>query len=69
MLRGTRILTCRGTERVDRLSIGDHVVTTRGEKPINVPHSDLYLSPMHAVLIDDVLIEVKDLVRGCGKPV
>ena len=30
----------------------------------NVPHADLYLSPMHAVLVDDVLIEVKDLVNG-----
>jgi hypothetical protein len=30
----------------------------------NVPHSNLYLSPMQAVLIDDVLIEVKDLVNG-----
>jgi hypothetical protein len=96
MLRGTRILTCRGAERVENLSIGDHVLTLRGEKPIkwigrqhfsrgsssrwpdsvhpirisraaladNVPHTDLYLSPMHALLIDDVLIEVKDLVNG-----
>jgi len=96
MLRGTRILTCRGPERVEDLSIGEHVVTTRGEKPIkwigrqlfsqgpserwpdsvhpirvsrsaiadNVPDADLYLSPMHALLIDDVLIEVKDLVNG-----
>jgi Hint domain len=96
MLRGTRVLTSRGAERIENLSIGDRVVTLRGEKPIkwigrqhftqglsarwpdsvhpirvsrsaladNVPHSDLYLSPMHAVLIDDVLIEVKDLVNG-----
>src|SRR5215467_3175303 len=96
MLRGTRILTCRGAERIESLSIGDRVVTTRGEKPIkwigrqyfgrgrsarwpdsvhpirvsrsaladNVPHADLYLSPMHAMLIDNVLIEVKDLVNG-----
>jgi len=96
MLRGTRILTCCGAERIESLSIGDRVVTTRGEKPIkwigrqyfgrgrsprwpdsvhpirvsrsaladNVPHADLYLSPMHAMLIDDVLIEVKDLVNG-----
>ena len=39
--------------RVSRSAIAD-----------NVPHSDLYLSPMQAVLIDDVLIEVKDLVNG-----
>jgi hypothetical protein len=30
----------------------------------NVPLKDLYLSPMHALLIDNVLIEVKDLVNG-----
>jgi len=96
MLRGTRILTSRGAECIESLSIGDVVVTTRGEKPIkwigrqhfgqgrsarwpddfhpicvsrsaladNVPQRDLYLSPMQAVLIDDVLIEVKDLVNG-----
>jgi Hint domain-containing protein len=95
MLRGTRILTSHGAERVESLSIGDRVVTACGEKPIkwigrqhfgqgrsalwpegvhpvrvsrsaladNVPHADLYLSPMHAVLIDDVLIEAKDLVN------
>jgi hypothetical protein len=96
MLRGTRILTCRGAERIESLSIGNRVVTTRGEKPIkwigrqhfgrgrserwpdsvhpicvsrsaladNVPHADLYLSPRHALLIDDVLIEVRDLVNA-----
>jgi len=97
MLRGTRIQTCSRIERVENLSIGDRVVTSRGEvKPIkwigrqhfsrgqsspwpdsvhpirvarsaladNVPHSDLYLSPMHALLFDGVLIQVKDLVNG-----
>ena len=96
LLKGTRVLTSRGAERVENLSIGDRVMTLRGEMPIkwigrqhfgqgrsarwpggvhpvrvsrsalarNVPHSDLYLSPMHALLIDDVLIEVKDLVNG-----
>jgi hypothetical protein len=96
ILRGTRILTSRGAERIESLSIGDLVMTTRGEKPIkwigrqhftpgrsarwpdsvhpicvsrsaladNVPHTDLYLSPRHAVLINDVLIEVRDLVNG-----
>ena len=96
MLRGTRILTRRGAERIENLSIGDRVVTTRGEKPIRwigrqhfgrgrsarwpdsvhpirvsrsaladkVPHADLYLSPRHALLIEDVLIEVRDLVNA-----
>ena len=97
MLQGTRVLTSRGTEPVENLSIGDNVVTSRGEaKPIkwigrrrftqgpssrwpdnvhpirvarsaladNVPHADLYLSPMHALFIDGVLIPVKDLVNG-----
>jgi hypothetical protein len=96
ILRGTRILTSRSAEPIESLSIGDLVVTTRGEKPIkwigrqhfsqgcserwpdsvhpirvsrsalgdNVPHTDLYLSPRHAVLIDDVLIEVRDLING-----
>jgi Hint domain len=27
----------------------------------NVPHADLYLSPTHGLLIDDVLIEVKHI--------
>jgi hypothetical protein len=89
-------MTCRGDERVENLSIGDRVVTLRGEKPIkwigrqhfsrgssrrwpdsvhpirvsrsaladDVPNSDLFLSPMHALLIGAVLIEVKDLVNG-----
>jgi len=30
----------------------------------NVPHADLYLSPRHALYLDGVLIEVKDLVNG-----
>jgi hypothetical protein len=97
LLRGTRIQTCRGPERVENLSIGDLVVTTCGEvkrikwvgrwhftqrpssgwpenvHPIrvnrsaladNVPQTDLYLSPMHAVYIDGALIQVKDLVNG-----
>src|SRR5690242_9216201 len=35
MLRGTRILTSRGAERVESLSVGDIVVTARGEaRPI-----------------------------------
>lgn len=99
MLRGTRLLTARGPERIEDLSIGDRVITSRGEaKPIkwigrrrftqgptvhwpesvhpvrvarsaladNVPHTDLYLSPMHALLVDGVLIPVKDLVNGAS---
>lgn len=30
----------------------------------NTPHSDLYVSPHHALLIDGVLIRAKDLVNG-----
>lgn len=99
MLRGTRILTARGSERIEDLSIGDCVINSRGEaKPIkwigrrrftqgptaqwpdsvhpvrvarsaladNVPHTDLYLSPMHALFVDGVLIPVKDLVNGAS---
>ena len=97
MLLGTRILTSRGPERIENLSIGDGVMNSRGEaKPIkwigyrrytqgatahwpdsvhpvrvarsaladNVPHTDLYLSPMHALFIDGMLIPVKYLVNG-----
>jgi hypothetical protein len=97
LLRGTRVLTPRGAEPVENLSIGDCVITARGEsRPIkwigdrrfsqgltaqwpddihpirvaksaladDVPHADLYLSPLHALFIDGVLIPVKDLVNG-----
>jgi hypothetical protein len=66
-------LTCRGTERVANLSVSDHVLALRGEKPIqwigrqhldNAPNANLHLSPTHALFIDEVLIEVKDLVNG-----
>jgi hypothetical protein len=98
MLKGTRVLTSRGAQRIENLSIGDRVITLRGEMPIkwigrqhfsqgrsarwpdsvhpihvsrsaladNAPHTDLYLSPSHAVLIDDVLIEVRELVNGAS---
>lgn len=39
--------------RVSRFAIGDHT-----------PHTDLYLSPGHALFIDGFLIEVRDLVNG-----
>jgi hypothetical protein len=96
-LRGTRILTSNGAERVENLSVGDCVINARGEsKPVkwigdrrfsqglsarwpddvhpirvaksaladNVPHGDLFLSPLHALFIDGVLIPVKDLVNS-----
>jgi hypothetical protein len=36
----------------------------RGALAEQTPHSDLYLSPGHALLIDGVLVLVKDLVNG-----
>jgi hypothetical protein len=39
--------------RVSRFAIGDHT-----------PHTDLYLSPGHALFIDGFLIEVRDLANG-----
>jgi hypothetical protein len=38
----------------------------RGALAEQTPHSDLYLSPGHAVLIDGVLIMVKELVNGAS---
>ena len=96
-LKGTHILTPHGLKRVESLSIGDHVMTARGEAmpikwigrqifrrgassrwpdsvhPIcvarsaladNVPHAHLYVSPLHALFIDGVLIQVAPLVNG-----
>jgi hypothetical protein len=96
-LKGTHILTRQGLKRVETLSIGDHVMTARGETipirwigrqifrrgasarwpdsvhPIcvacsaladNVPHANLYLSPLHALFIDGVLIRAAPLVNG-----
>ena len=39
--------------RVSRFAIDDHT-----------PHTDLYLSPRHALFIDGFLMEVRDLVNG-----
>lgn len=36
----------------------------RGALDENIPHRDLYLSPMHALLLNGVLIPVKELVNG-----
>ena len=82
LLRGTHVLTPHGLKRVESLSIGDHLMTARGETssrwpdsvdPIcvarsaladNVPHANLYLSPLHALFIDDVVLQVAPLVNG-----
>jgi autotransporter passenger strand-loop-strand repeat protein/uncharacterized repeat protein (TIGR03803 family) len=93
---GTLILTNKGEVEVERLAIGDHVVTASGQiRPIkwigrrsysgrfvlgrkdilpvclkagsiadNVPKRDLWISPHHAMFIDGMLIEAKDLVNG-----
>jgi hypothetical protein len=37
----------------------------RGALGENTPHTDLYVSPMHALYVDDVLVLAKDLVNGC----
>jgi microcystin-dependent protein len=92
---GTRILTNRGDVEVERLKVGDLLVTTSGEsKPIKwigrrkvaarfadplqswpvrikasalsdaVPSRDLLLSPDHAILVNDLLIQAGALVNG-----
>ncbi len=93
---GTLIKTARGEKRVEKLKIGDKVMTAsgalrpikwigrrsyggrfiRGDKDIlpvciragalddNVPKRDLWISPHHAMYLDGVLIEAKDLVNG-----
>ena len=93
---GTLIRTPRGQKKVEKLKIGDKVMTASGEaRPIkwigrrsysgrfvmgrkdvlpvcikagaledNVPKRDLWISPNHAMYLDGVLIEAKDLVNG-----
>ncbi len=93
---GTLIRTPRGQKKVEKLKIGDKVMTASGEArrikwigrrsysgrfvmgrkdvlPVcikagaledNVPKRDLWISPNHAMYLDGVLIEAKDLVNG-----
>ena len=94
--RGTQIRMKRGEKPVERLQIGDEVMTMSGAlRPIkwigtrsyggrfvigrkdilpvcfkagsledNVPKCDLWISPRHAMYLEGVLIEAKDLVNG-----
>ena len=94
--RGTFIRTPCGNKRVEKLQIGDEVMTASGAaRPIkwigrrsylgrfvmgskdilpvcikagaladNLPRRDLWISPNHAMYLDGVLIEAKDLVNG-----
>jgi microcystin-dependent protein len=93
---GTRIQTARGQKRIEKLKIGDEVMTQSGvARPIkwigrrsyagrfalgrkhilpvcikagaledNIPARDLWISPHHAMYLQGVLIEAKDLVNG-----
>ena len=96
-LSGTHILTPQGQFEVERLAIGDLVITSDGAaKPIKwigrrriervsgdqwdgevlpvrimrsaltdqVPNTDLYLSPAHALYVDGVLVPVRNLING-----
>jgi hypothetical protein len=94
--RDTLIRTERGQRRVEKLKIGDKVMTMSGKlRPIkwigrrsyggrfvmgrkdtlpicikagslddNVPRRDLWISPHHAMYLEGVLIEARDLVNG-----
>ncbi|MGO9358042.1 MAG: Hint domain-containing protein, partial [Xanthobacteraceae bacterium] len=94
--RGTLIRTNRGQTTVERLKIGDKIMTMSGAAraikwigrrsyggrfvmgrkdvlPVciragaladNLPRRDLWISPHHAMYLEGVLIEAKDLVNG-----
>jgi Ca2+-binding RTX toxin-like protein len=93
---GTHMLSDQGEVAIERLAVGDRVVTGSGEAlpivwigyrkvdcarhpeprdvwPVRVsrhafganrPHRDLWLSPDHGVLVDDVLIPIRSLING-----
>jgi hypothetical protein len=93
---GTLIRTPRGQKKIEKLKIGDKVMTAAGAaRPIkwigrrsyggrfvmgrkdilpvcikagalgdNVPRRDLWISPNHALYLDGMLIEAKDLING-----
>jgi hypothetical protein len=95
---GTLIRTKRGQKKVEKLKIGDEVLTASGAaRPIkwigrrsylgrfvmgrkdilpvsikagalddNVPKRDLWISPNHALYLDGMLIEAKDLINGAS---
>jgi hypothetical protein len=92
-LPGTKIATPNGAVEIEKLAIGDHVLTIKsGAKPVKwigrqqferagdpgaapvkisrfaidgkAPTADLYVSPAHAIYIDDILIPAVNLVNG-----
>jgi Hint domain len=95
---GTRIRTDHGEVAVERLAVGDHVLTADGTaRPVKwigcrtldfsrhpapelaqpiliradaiadgVPHRDLYVSPDHGLLLNDMLVPARLLVNGAS---
>jgi hypothetical protein len=59
----------RRTYKPTRYAAAENVMPIRIRRHAldgHVPHSDLYLSPGHALLVDGVLIRVMDLVNGAS---